>query len=312
MKFSNSVAPVAFFVFNRPDCSARVLEQIRKIRPGKLLVVADGPRASRKGEHAQCEEVRRIVEEGIDWPCEILKHYSSSNMGCRDRVVSGMDWVFTLVDQAIILEDDCLPDPSWFEFASVLLENYRHDERIFAISGTNFQTSKTGYASSYYLSHFPHIWGWATWRRVWRLYDVSLSEWPETRSVISGNLANPDAVAFFSKRFDDCKLKKIDTWDYQFCYLVFRHAALVIIPDRNLVKNIGFDERATHTTDYTNSQAAMETFAMPFPLAHPGVIEVNEEADRWTVRSFYTLLRPPFWKAILLGIRNIFIQQRGH
>jgi hypothetical protein len=156
--------PIAFFIFNRPDTTARVFEAIRQAQPSKLLVVADGPRSTRPGEAEKCAATRAIIDQ-VDWECEVLTNYSDVNLGCRHRVSSGLDWVFEQVEEAIILEDDCLPHPTFFRFCEELLEWYRHDHRIVAISGDNFQNGHQSGEFSYYFSRYVHIWGWATWRR---------------------------------------------------------------------------------------------------------------------------------------------------
>ena len=155
-------SPVAFLVFNRPETTRRVFAEIAKARPRKLLLVADGPRRQLPDEHARCREVRQIVS-GVDWDCEILTNYSEDNLGCVVRVSTGIDWVFTQVEDAIILEDDCLPHPTFFRFCDEMLEMYRVDDRIMTISGDNFQFGRRRWNYSYYFSRYPHIWGWATW-----------------------------------------------------------------------------------------------------------------------------------------------------
>ena len=107
--------PVAFLIFNRPHTTQRVFAEIAKARPPKLLVVADGPRNDRPGEAELCAQTRAIIDQ-VDWDCEVLTHYADKNMGCKKRIASGIDWVFTQVEEAIILEDDCLPEASFFQF----------------------------------------------------------------------------------------------------------------------------------------------------------------------------------------------------
>ena len=150
--------PVAFIIFNRPDTTKRVFAEIAKARPPKLLVIADGPRADHPADVEKCAAVRAIID-GVDWDCEVLKNYSDVNLGCKRRVSSGLDWVFDTVEEAIILEDDCLPHPTFFRFCEEMLEKYRDDKRIAMISGDNLQfgRKRTGY--SYYFSRYPHIWG---------------------------------------------------------------------------------------------------------------------------------------------------------
>ena len=168
--------PVVLIVFNRPEVTKIVFERIRQARPGLLMLVADGPRERRQGEPDACRQVRQIVEH-VDWPCEVLKNYSDTNMGCGARVASGIDWVFQHVEQAVILEDDCLPDPTFFRFCEELLDRYRYEERVMQISGSNFLFGRRAVEVSYYFSRYPLCWGWATWRRAWRHFDFNMQTW---------------------------------------------------------------------------------------------------------------------------------------
>jgi hypothetical protein len=172
--------PVAFIIFNRPDTTARVFEAIRRAEPPQLLIVADGPRVDRPSDVERCAAARAVIER-VDWDCEVLTNYAEANMGLADRVSSGLDWVFSLCDRAIVLEDDCLPDPSFFRFCDELLDRYRDDERVMAISGDNFQLGRRRTRYSYYLSRYNHCWGWATWRRGWQHYDHRMQLWPLVR-----------------------------------------------------------------------------------------------------------------------------------
>ena len=172
--------PVALVVFNRPQTTRKVFDAISKARPAKLLIVADGPRANMPGEDDLCASVPTIVQ-AVSWPCEVSTNYAADNLGCQERMVSGLDWVFSLVEEAIILEDDCLPNASFFPFCEQLLARYRGDSRVAAISGTNLLENYANTADSYYFSRLGGIWGWATWRSEWKRYDRYLKCWPENR-----------------------------------------------------------------------------------------------------------------------------------
>jgi hypothetical protein len=167
--------PVAFFIFNRPDTTEQVFSEIVRVKPHKLLVIADGPRSERQGEAEKCSQARSIIDR-VNWDCEILTNFSEINLGCKVRVSSGIDWVFEHVEEAIILEDDCLPDPTFFRYCQVMLDHYRNDQRIGMISGDNFQNGIKRNMDSYYFSRYVHIWGWATWRNRWQnYYDVNIN-----------------------------------------------------------------------------------------------------------------------------------------
>ncbi len=283
--------PIVFLVFNRPETTARVFDEIRRMRPLKLLMVADGPRSGRAGELEKCNRVRSIIDH-VDWPCEVRKNYSDINLGCKLRVSSGLDWVFEQVEEAIILEDDCLPHPSFFLFCRELLEKYREDERVAMISGDNFQFGLHSLPSSYYFSRYPHIWGWATWRRAWRLYDLKMSTWPEIqrRGLLHDLLRREPVVRFWEKIFTKVFAGEIDTWDHQLTFAFISNNRLCIMPDRNLVSNIGFGEDATHTRR-TSMFAEVPLQAMKFPLHHPSCIIRDNGADERTENEQYTYQR---------------------
>ena len=277
--------PVAFFVFNRPDTTALVFEAIRQAAPPRLLVVADGPRPDHPGEAERCAAVRAIVA-GVDWPCDVSFNFSDINLGCRRRVSTGLDWVFESVEEAIILEDDCLPDQSFFPFCAELLTRYRDDHRIAMISGNNFQQGARGREESYYFSRYPEIWGWATWRRVWELYDADMKLWPEFRSGgwLESTFRTKRLARFWREAFDTVHSGGLDTWDYQFSFCCLKDNALCVIPSVNLVSNLGFGADATHTKIACRlSKLPIEP--MPFPLRHPRHITRDISADRATEKE---------------------------
>lgn len=239
--------PVAFLIFNRPDTTAKVFAAIREARPPKLLVVADGPRADRPGEAELCASTRAIINQ-VDWPCEVLTNYADVNLGCKDRVSSGLDWVFHEVEEAIILEDDCLPHSSFFPFCEQMLDRYREDERVMMVGGTNYLFDRLKIEESYCFSRYFAIWGWATWRRAWSRYDITMREWPRLRN--EGQLQS-----FYSQRFmrnhvirifNAAYHGNIDTWDIQWFYTCLFNNGLSIIPRANLISNIG--PVGTHTS----------------------------------------------------------------
>lgn len=281
--------PVAFLIFSRPDTTIRVFEEIRRARPPRLLVVADGPRADRPGEADKCQTVRAIVTR-VDWPCEVFTNYSDVNLGCKRRVSSGLDWVFDNVEEAIILEDDCLPHPSFFRFCEELLDKYRDDERIMMISGDNFQVGRQRTSYSYYFSQYVHIWGWASWRRAWKKYDVSMKLWPKVRDGgwLVDLFAEKRIVRYWSRLFEQVYRGEINTWDYQWTFACLVQRGLIILPNNNLVSNIGFGGEATHTAVQSRF-ANMNTEPMLFPLSHPPCIIQDAKADIITNNKMYAL-----------------------
>lgn len=279
--------PVAFIIFNRPAQTREVFERIRAARPSRLLVIADGPRAGRADDKERCAATRQIVEK-IDWECQVSHEFSEVNLGCRRRVASGLDWVFNQHPEAIILEDDCLPDPSFFRYCAELLERYRDDERVVSISGDNFQGGRRHTPASYYFSRHPHVWGWASWRRVWRHYDVGMQSWPAVRQSgwLDQVFNHPGRAAYWRETFDAVYDGRVDTWDHQWTYTCWRLNGLVALPEVNLISNIGFGKEATHTRRRSRF-SALATGQLDFPLQHPPEVIRLEAADDHTERQNY-------------------------
>lgn len=252
------------------------------------MVIADGPRSEQERE--KCERTRQVIET-VDWDCEVWRNYSETNLGCKRRISSGLDWVFENYEEAIILEDDCLPNHSFFRFCSDLLERYRHDERISCISGNNFQFGRQRGNYSYYFSCFTHIWGWATWRRAWKNYDVGIKLWPELKSTswLFGILGNKAYVNYWVDIFDKVYSGEIDTWDYQWLFTNWAQNGLTIIPQENLVSNIGFGKDATHPTSRENRSLNIPHGDIDFPLNHPPYVIREYEADIFTMRNSYLI-----------------------
>jgi hypothetical protein len=279
--------PVAFIIFNRPDTTAKVFEAIRQAKPSLLLVIADGARASKLGEVEKCAATRAIID-GVDWECEVRTNYSDINLGCGNRVSSGLDWVFQEVEEAIILEDDCLPHATFFQFCENLLEYYRNDTRIMSIIGNNLQMGNSHSDNSYYFSRYNHVWGWASWRRAWKHYDFRMTNWPKIKD---GNFLNSifdhlESRRYWSEKFDQMYKGEIDTWDFQWMFSCWSQNALTVVPEVNLVSNIGFGVDATHTFE-TCSLANLPVAEMIIPLIHPEFMIRNSDADRFTDKELF-------------------------
>lgn len=298
--------PVVFIIFNRPEVTKLVFEEIRKARPKTLMVIADGPRLDKAGEAYKCNVVRSIIDS-VDWDCNVIKNYSDINLGCGKRVASGLNWVFEMVEEAIILEDDCLPHQSFFPFCQELLERYRYDNRIMTISGDNFQFGRKRTLDSYYFSRYVHVWGWATWRRVWKSYDFNMQLWPQMRDgkwlfdifgSMEVDLANYEqkakilggvkAVKSWYQKLERTYNGNIDTWDYQLLFQCLLQSGLHIIPNVNLVSNIGFTPEGTHTKNSKSYFANVPLEAMEFPLRHSPYMIRDAWADEFTQWMLYS------------------------
>ncbi len=278
---------VAFIIFNRPDTTERVFAEIAKAKPPKLFVIADGPRLGHPTDSEDCTAARAIVDR-VDWNCEVLANFSPVNLGCKRRVSSGLDWVFDTVEKAIILEDDCVPHPTFFRFCEELLEQYQDDERVVQINGVNFQLGRKRTEYSYYFSRYNHIWGWASWRRAWKNYDVDMRTWPEIKKGrwLRDLLVGKDAVRYWTRMFDKVFHGHIDTWDYQWTFACWIHGGLSIAPHTNIISNIGFSQEATHTKK-ANVFSALPHEPMLFPLRHPPFVIRDAIADDYTCARMF-------------------------
>lgn len=300
--------PVAFFIFNRPDTTSRVFAEIAKARPPKLLVIGDGPRPGIHGEEERILRARAVIDR-IDWPCDVVTNYAQSNMGCKHRVSSGIDWVFEQVDEAVILEDDCLPDFSFFRFCQEMLVHHRHDTTVGMISGDNFQLQQPVGSDSYYFSKYVHIWGWACWRNRWQgFYDVSMRAWPEPRAqeCLRRFTKEKSETRYWKSIFERVYRGEIDTWDYQWCFANWLAGRINVLPAVNLISNIGFGEQATHTSAPC-PLSNLPTRSMEFPIKHPKTRERNEEADRFSDRHCF---RPPLLSRLYRRLANQISRMR--
>ncbi len=280
--------PVVLVIFKRPETTGKVFEAIRQAKPPKLLVIADGPRPDKPGEAEKCAATRAIADR-VDWDCQVLKNYSEINLGCRQRVSSGLDWVFNNVEEAIVIEDDCVPHPTFFRFCEELLAKYRHDPRIMAISGDNFQFGRNTTENSYYFSRYFHCWGWATWRRAWQHYDRDLKQWPQVRQtdLLRNILPNLQAVRYWSNIFQQV-YEGFNSWDYPWIFTCWNHDGLCINPHKNLVSNIGFGSEASHTKDINSLFSNMTVEEISFPLKHPPVVTRHALADDFTEKIMFS------------------------
>ncbi|SMP79518.1 Glycosyltransferase involved in cell wall bisynthesis [Desulfonatronum zhilinae] len=280
-EYKNKIAPVFFLIYNRPDCTRHVFEQIRQAKPEKLLIVADGPRIGKDDDHALCASTRKIVEN-VDWDCDVSRNYSDTNLGCKIRVSSGISWAFTQVDEAIILEDDCLPAPSFFPFCTTLLDYYRNDERVFQINGTCY-LNQLRLKESYFFSKYNHIWGWATWKRAWDCYQLENPGFEQDFSLLQFH--TDQERAYWFKAFKNYFAGNVDTWDYPWTFSVWKNSGLCVYPAKNLIKNIGFGQDATHTK---NANAFIpQKLENISKLIHPQKVQINNRLDRTSFEAVF-------------------------
>lgn len=270
----NFEVPILFIVFNRLGTTRQVFEQIKKVKPKRLFVAADGPRLDRVGEKEKCEEVRKYILENIDWNCKLKTLFREKNLGCGKAVSSAITWYFQNVDEGIVLEDDCLPDLSFFNFCSELLERYRDNKKIMHIAGVQFAPNKeTG--PSYYFARLMHCWGWAGWADRWQYYDFDLKNFDERK--IKNFSLDRNVQDYWLNILRKVQNKEIDTWDYQWTLKIVEKDGFCINPSINLVSNIGCGKDSTHILDGNSRDANLPTFEMK-KIIHPQKIEIDWEA----------------------------------
>jgi hypothetical protein len=286
---------VALILFKRPDRTAQVFERIRDARPRRLFLIADGPRDEDPQESRDVEAARAMVER-IDWDCEVTRDYAERNLGLKRRVPSGLDRVFEEVAEAIILEDDCLPDPTFFRYCDELLERYRADDRVVHIAGSRL-ASPAGDAS-YHFTRYVHIWGWATWRRAWRHYDVELADWharseAEREELLAAMFAEEAERRYWRYVWNESP--RIENWDAQWSYVCLMRDACAINPNRNLVSNIGFGDDATNAIEDPFGIGGRPLEGVRFPLRHPREVKRDPGADAEASERFFRrdAPRPP-------------------
>jgi len=280
-------APLLLVAWRRPHTLRQVINAIRPVAPTRLYVACDGPNPQRPGEAEKVAATRAVIEHEIDWPCQIERLYSDVNQGCHLGVSRAITWFFEQVEEGIILEDDCVPHPDFFPYCSTLLERYRHDTRVWCISGNNFQNGQWRGDGSYYFSRYNHCWGWASWRRCWQHYDADLSQWPALResgrldTVFEDPLERTYWSGIWQRRLDT---GEPDTWDYQWTFTCLANSSLTALPNRNLVSNVGFGEDASHTTGGAINTTISEGID---PTHHPSFLLRDAVADRYTYNHVF-------------------------
>lgn len=308
---------VLLVVFNRPELTGRVIQAVREARPPRLYVAADGPRSGRPGEAQRCAEVRRIAT-AVDWPCEVRTLFRDENLGCGRAVSGAIDWFFTHEEEGIVLEDDVLPLASFFPYCDELLERYRDDERIGLVSGCNLVSSRYTPRESYLFTRFPHIWGWASWRRAWKGYDVAMRAWPHCRDA--GLLATVSGGSwrfehYWRRRFDVTYAGRINTWDYQWVFTLWRLGMVSVAPAINQTYNLGFGADATHTTAVVPVYVQESVPApLTFPLRHPRAVKRDSTFEQLVDRHVFHLT--PGWelrqRLLTVPVLGDFLRSLSH
>lgn len=286
--------PVLFIIFSRPDTTRQVMEEIRKRKPSTLLVFCDGPRPGKPDDPAKIAASKAVIET-VDWECDLKLNYQTENYGCGMGPKLAIDWLFSMYDRGIILEDDCLASASFFEFCEEMLQRYEGNQEIMHISGVNFlKPHETHCREDYYFSKHQHCWGWATWKRAWERFDYKMPDYPHFLRkngfrYVSGK---KQIRTYWKAMMDEVYYPdETDIWDYQWSYAIWKNRSLCITPALNLISNVGFGPDATHTKWEPDAMNNMPRFELKFPLRHPSAIRANRKADL-NFNIFYKIYTP--------------------
>jgi hypothetical protein len=292
---------VLFLVFNRIETTEQVFAAIRQAKPPRLYVAADGAREDKPGEDLKVKAVREYVINEIDWDCEVKTLFRDKNLGCRYAVSGAITWFFENEERGIILEDDCLPNQSFFWFCEELLEKYKNNMEIWHIGGSNFQSRIMGQPESYYFSIFNHVWGWATWRNRWKFHDVELTDMED--DLFLSKIFKSSDLNYWKKIFRKVKIEKFDSWAYLWSFKMWEKGGLAVVPNLNMVSNIGYGREATHTSK-KNPILALKTYEMR-DVIHPEFVSQNIGADKFT--SKYVFGSGRFFGVVPGKIRFMFL-----
>src|SRR5260221_761939 len=282
------IPPVLMIVFNRPDHARKVFEKVRAVRPPKLYIAVDGPRKNRPDDETLVRQTIRIFDD-IDWPCEVKRLVRQENMGCRLAVSSAITWFFEQEEQGVILEDYCVPDQSVFTYCDYLLKKYKDVQTVMHINGVNFQDDNWRGPGSYYFSRICHVWGWASWRRAWEKYDITMQGMEEFFDHgLYKSIANYKGSGEYCKNaFMQVTNGIIDTWDYQWGFSVWKNNGLSLSPNFNLISNIGFDQMATHTRRFDPRVSDKALSMAEAVIKDPTVMVPDYYADLYSFNKLF-------------------------
>lgn len=279
----NNLSPlntaVLFITYKRLDTTIQVFESIRKAKPPRIYISSNTVKDEDECKNVQI--VRDYIIDNIDWECEVHKLFRTKHLSAKLSISGAIDWFFEHEEMGIILEDDCLPHPDFFLYCEIMLNRYRNSNNVMFISGDNFQDGIKRNNYSYYFSSYCNVWGWATWKRVWDHYSLSLSEFSEDDlvKILKHRFSSKEEQAYWKSVLMNVKQSMIDTWDYQINLTVWNLNGVSIIPNVNLISNIGFGNDATHTK-VINKDANLQTSSI-LPISSPNDIVINKEADRY-------------------------------
>lgn len=282
--------PVVVIIYNRPDKVKMLMAQIARAKPRRVFLIADGPKTASVSDKIAVEEAIKAFRENLTWSCEVFENIAPANLGCGKRISSGLDWVFSQVDEAIILEDDCIPNDDFFRFCTEMLDAFKGNREIGVISGSNFLPLGVDPDHDFFVSNYAHIWGWATWKSTWMHYDFGIKNWPNGKSEMFNDVAirTRREKRYWKLAFDSAKSGALDTWDYQLVHMLWSQNLKTIVPTKNLVSNTGFDKSATNTF-FNRNLSERATYRFNWPVRWPGSLSVDSEKDKITSKEIFEI-----------------------
>ncbi len=297
--------PILLIVWRRPKETLEVINSLRKIKPKKLFISCDGPRLGDRKEALKVERTKEVCKKFINWDCEVKWQISDKNLGCKIGVVNAINWFFNNVEEGIILEDDNVAHPDFFMFCQNLLKKYKLDKRVWCISGSNNQDNIMRGTGSYYFGKIPLIWGWATWKNRWDEYDVGIKNWPNIKSsnILVNIFEDPTEKEYWTNIWDNFyETGNPDTWDYSWVLTCLLNNALIAIPNKNLINNIGFNSDATHTKWEKKNTTIINSIGSK--IIHPKFFVCDKKAEKYQFDFYFGGNNIRLKKNLLMRIKN--------
>ena len=288
--------PILIITFNRPHFLKKIVSVLKKIKPKKIYFKIDGPRQGNKNDEKQILKTKKIINK-IQWKCKKIVFESKKNLGSRDNPTRGIDWLFSHEKRGIILEDDCIPNKSFFKYCEELLKKYENNNKISMISGRN-NLERTDLRSSYYFT-FGNTWGWATWRDVWKIYDKDIKFWPRFKNSLGWkkNFLTIDERRYWSLVFDACYQNKIDSWAYPWTLSLWKKELLTVTPSKNLVNNIGLT--STRTYFKLSSPSYKTGYLNVEKIKFNNNLKIDKKADSFIfINNFKGKIKTNIWKIL--------------
>ncbi len=308
MKEGGFDVPILLITFNRPANAQKVFAAIKSMRPSKLYIFSDAPREGNEEDKSNVEECRNLLTE-IDWDCDVQKKFESKNLGCGRGVCSAISWAFESTEKLIILEDDCIPHSSFFPFCKYMLDKYEKAEKVMHIAGTRWNDELNSGEGDHFFSRIGHIWGWATWKRAWKLYDYNLTTLKKKvdrellKKGLNGRIQAQYWLDCFFHVYKHNGSKLINTWDYQWQYTLFKNEGLAVVPNVNLVSNIGL--QGVHTNASDNDKLSYNKHTLNWTSKGTVIkkIEACDDFDNYHINKHFMRNMKPF-KRVQLYLKS--------